>query len=412
MRRFPAVALAAMATLALVGCSAPHLWNETPAKGDVLFLRTAAGITLVNTVSEAHAVRLSGAIPSTDWSAVVQAVRDGETTHVQAIDPISGRTLWSRDAAGRLEVKVASADGRVVALGKPDRARTGYPRGRSMTTLTVIDQETSEPRTFELAGNYEPEAFSTDGQSLFVIEYLPPEDPSSYRVRRLDLRTERVVGVYSVDAHLQEAMQGTARIQAASPDGRRLYTLYTIKADGSRHAFVHVLSLDELWAHCVDLPASFASASERSIALAVAPDGKRFFAADGSTGKITEVDTEALKITRTTVAGFHSASGAAHAVTAPDGMLYVAKGRELVALHSSTLAPVRSWNLEDDITGLQTGTIGHRLYVGLKDHILMLDTETGESLGTFDPYRVDSIRQLGRSTRPVAKNRQNIVCAC
>jgi hypothetical protein len=411
MRRLSRAALAAIVALSLTGC-ARSLWNETPPRGDVLFLRTSRGITLVNTASEAPAVRLSGAVPSTDWSAVVQAVRDGDTTHVEAIDPLSGTTLWSRDAAGKLEVKVASTDGRLVALGKPDQRSSGYPRGRSITGFTIIDQDTSEPRTIELAGNYEPEAFSTDGQSLFVIEYLPPRDPSSYRVRRLDLVTERVVGVYTVDAELQEAMQGTARIQASSPDGRRLYTLYTIKTGGARHAFIHVLSLDKLWAHCVDLPSSFGAASERTIALSVAPDGRRLFVADGSSGMVAEVDTEELQVRRTTVAAFRSPEGAAHAVNARDGMLYLGKGNRLVALHASTLVPAGSWDLEDAITGLQASTIGHRVYVGLKDQILILDTETGQSLGTFDPQSVASIGQLGRITRPLTEKRQEIVCAC
>lgn len=300
----------------------------------------------------------------------------------------------------------------MVALGS-SREGTGYSASRSFTRLAVIDQNHAEPRTIELEGNYEPEAFSTDGGSLFVIEYLPPRRPTSYRVRRLDLRTEEVVGVYTVDADLQEAMQGTARIQAGSPDGRRLYTLYTIDgADGTRHAFIHVLSLDELWAHCVDLPAPFGSTSEQEIALSVAPDGTRLYVADGSTGAVAEVDTEALTVARTAHAAFGSQGGAAHAARGRDGMLYLGKGERLVALDASTFAPARSWEMEGRITGIQAARNGGRLYVGLRKEIVILDTATGRRLGALDLANIGTIDQLGQSTHSLDEERTEIVCAC
>jgi hypothetical protein len=278
--------------------------------------------------------------------------------------------------------------------------------------LVVIDQDTADSRTIELKGNYEPEAFSTDGGSLFVIEYLPPRRPTSYRVRRLDLRTEDVVGVYTVDAELQEAMQGTARIQTASPDGRRLYTLYTIDGGETRHAFIHVLSLDQLWAHCVDLPSNFGAASEREIALSVAPDGTRLYVADASTGTVAEVDTEALAITRAADAGFGSQEGATHAVNGPNGMLYLGKGARLLALDGSTLEPARSWRMEGRITGMQAASHGGRLYVGLKDQIVILDTSSGATIGALDPANIGNIGQLGQTTRALEEKRTAIECAC
>jgi sugar lactone lactonase YvrE len=325
---------------------------------------------------------------------------------------VSGARLWSRDVEGRLEVKVASEHGGMVALGSPQEG-TGYPGGRASTTLVVLEEGTSEPRTIELSGNYEPEAFSTDGQSLFVVEYLPARNPTRYRVRRLDLRTEEVVGVYTVDAELQESMQGTARVQAASPDGRRLYTLYTLEgAEGARRAFVHVLSLDELWAHCIDLPATFGTADERAIAISVAPDGRRLYVADAATGTVAEADTESLAVTRTTQASFGSSGGVAHAVAGPDGMLYLGKGTGLLALDASTWAPGRSWDMEERITGIQAANDGRRLYVGLKDQIVVLDAATGERLGVLDPAGLGTIDQLGRSTRSLDEERTDFECAC
>jgi YVTN family beta-propeller protein len=394
----------------LAGSTQPGAGPEA-APEDVLFLRTSGGITLVRALPKGVAVNLPEAVPSTDWSAVVQAVRDEDQTRLLTLDSVSGDHLWSRDVDGKLEVKIASEDGRLVALGP--RGATGYAGGRSSTTLVIVGADAPEPKTIELAGNYEPEAFSTDGDSLFVVEYLPPTDPTRYRVRRLDLRTEEVVGVYTVDAELQEAMEGTARVQASSPDGRRLYTLYTLAGpDGTRRAFVHVLSLDELWAHCVDLPPVFETASERSIAIAVAPDGRRLYVADADTGTVAEVDTEALAVTRTVQAAFGSRGGTTQAAVGSDGRLYLGKGSGLGSLDVSTLSPGRSWELDGRITGIQVANDGGRVYVGLKDRIVVLGTATGETLGELDPANVGSIAQLGRSIRPLEEERTEIECAC
>lgn len=385
-----------------------------PPSGDVLFLRTGRGITLIRTNTEEIAQRFPNAVPSVDWTAVVRAVPvvganpHGTETRVISLD-LDAHELWSQDIRGTLEVKVASAGGRLAALGPPSGS-AGYPEGRSSTPL-VIAGDPAGPTTIELRGNYEPEAFSTDGESLFVVQYLPPLRPSHYRVRRLDLQTEQVTGVFTVDGHLQEAMQGTARIQAASPDGRRLYTLYTLEGpDGVRRAFVHVLSLDELWAHCVDLPDSFSTARERAIAIAVAPDGERVYVADATSGTVAEIDTEALAVARTARVSFNAPGGAAQAVSGGDGTLYLAKGARLVFLDTRTMSIARSRDMRQWITGLQAGAVGSRLYVGQTDHIAVLNTATGLKMGELDADGV--IDQLGRSTRWLAEERTAFTCAC
>jgi YVTN family beta-propeller protein len=413
MRKVPFCAVAAVALSVLAGCArlSPRSAPEG-APEDVLFVRTSRGVTLVRDLPEGQAIRLSGAVPSTDWSAVVRAVPNGTGTRVAALETSSGAELWSQDVEGTFEVKVASQNGRLVALGTP-REGTGYPDGRSSTTLVLLGEDGSAPRTIRLEGNFEPEAFSTDGGSLFVIEYRPPLDPTSYRVRRLDLGTGEVVGVYTPDAHLQQSMKGTARVQAASPDGRRLYTLYSHKAaDGTRHAFIHVLSLDQLWAHCIDLPAGFGTAPEDAIALSLAPDGDRLYVADARADSVAEVDTRTLSVARSTHVDFGTSGAPAHAERGADGMLYLASGARLLAVDPATLVPGRSWDLEEEITGIQAAKDGSRLYVGLRDRIVILDTATGGRLGALSPEDMGKIGQLGQSTRLLDEERKVITCAC
>jgi YVTN family beta-propeller protein len=414
MRKMPLLAMAVLGSFVLASCagSAPGPVSK-PAPKDVLFVRTSRGVTLVRGLPEGVAVRLSDAVPSIDWSAVVQAIPTaGRDTRIVALDSTSGEELWSQVVGGTFEVKAASQNGQLVALGSPGGG-AGYPDGRSSTTLVVMSQDGSEPRTIHLEGNFEPEAFSTDGGSLFVIEYLPPRNPTSYRVRRLDLATEEVGGVYTVDLELQKAMQGTARIQAASPDGGRLYTLYSLKdADGVRRSFIHVLSLDEEWAHCIDLPAGFGAATEKAVALSVAPDGKRLYVADSSSDMVAELDTEALTVARSTDVDFGTSGAPAHAVRGSDGMLYLASGTRLLSVDPSTLAPGRSWYMEERISGMQAAIDGSRLYVGLNDQIVVLETATGKRLGTLSPEDLGNIGQLGQSTRLLDKERKVVTCAC
>jgi outer membrane protein assembly factor BamB len=413
MRRKPLLAIVVIASFVLAACARSDPGPASkPAPEDVLFVRTASGVTMVKGLPEGVAVRLRNAVPSIDWSAVVQATSQGRETEVVALETSTGEELWSQGVRGNFEVKVASQNAELVALGLPGTG-SGYPDGRSSTTLAIIGEDGSEPRTMFLKGNYEPEAFSTDGGSLFVIEYLPPMNPTSYRVRRLDLGTGEVGGVYTVDAELQEAMRGTARIQAASPDGDRLYTLYSLKdADGVKHSFIHVLSLDEEWAHCIDLPAGFAAGSEKAIALSVAPDGRRLYVADAASDMVAELDTEALTVARTNGVDFGTSGAPAHAVRGPGGMLYLASGTRLQAVDPSTLAPGRSWYLDEKISGIQSAIDGSRLYVGLKDRIVILDTATGENLGSLSPTDLGNIGQLGSSTRLLDQERKVVTCAC
>jgi YVTN family beta-propeller protein len=414
MRMKPLKTVVWIAALVLAACAPGEPGTGSGrASEDVLFLRTPRGLALVKAEPDPVAVNFSDAVPSMDWSAVVQAVPDGKKTYVEAFDTSSGDQLWSRPIEGRFEVRAVAEDGSVAALGLP-RETSGYTIGRPSTTFVLVAANAARPRTITLDGNFEAEAFSTDGGSLFVIEYLPPRNPTSYQVRRLDLTTGKVGGVYTVDAELQEAMQGTARIQTASPDGRRLYTLYSLEAsDGSLHSFVHVLDLEDEWAHCVDLPHDFRLANEKAVALSVAPDGRRLYVADALSGSLAEIDTQGLKVTRTSEMALGPwGRDPAHAARGADGMLYVGSGTGLLSVDTATFAPGRSWDLDGKIMGIQAGADGRRLYVGLSDRIAVIDTATGRSLEALTPDRIESIDQLGQSTRVLNEVRRNITCAC
>jgi hypothetical protein len=92
--------------------------------------------------------------------------------------------------------------------------------------------------------------------------------------------------------------------------------------------------------------------------------------------------------------------------------VYLGKGTDLVALDASTLKTTRTWDLDKRITGLQPGREETRLYVGLRDEIVILDPRTGDTVGVLDPDGLGVIEQLGRSTRALEEERTDIECAC
>lgn len=403
-RSLTVTALTVVSLVILGACGQP---SSPVATEDVLFLASPQGLFAVT--SEDDRSRFAGplAVPTRDWSTTVRTVARHRATNVIANDPSSGVSRWEREVPGQVRVKVVSNDGSFVALS-PLRERY-YRDGREQTKLLITGEEHS-PQRVVLDGNYEPEAFSTDGKSLFVIRYMPASNPNSYQVRRLDLVTEKVEGVYTPDAHLQERMGGTARVQAASQQGDRLYTLYTLMGnDGERHAFVHVLSLDELWAHCIDLPEGFAESAESATALAVTPDGSRLVAANSVTGTIAEIDTEKLALARTTEMDL--GSGREAFASTSSSTIYLASGERVIAVDTATLGERHAWAMPERVRGLQATQDSRRLYVGLKKRIVLLDALSGKQLELIDPSGVGRIERFGPATQPVTATRY-FTCAC
>ncbi|MGH2787746.1 MAG: hypothetical protein ACRDJV_07525 [Actinomycetota bacterium] len=391
------------AVIALVSCG-----EAQPDAADTLFLQSRGGVTIVKAGGAEPLYRADSALPSHDWSKVVRTERVGNGTRVVAVHPSSGIELWSQLAPGRLDLKAVSRDGDLVVLEPGGSTYASNPR----ITKFVIVRRSAAPETIDLDGNFAPEAFSTDGDNLFVVQYFPAGNPNRYQVRRLDLGSGKVHDVFSIDAKVQNAMRGTARIQAMSPDGGRLYTLYTLRQGGRSYAFIHVLNLDDrdLWAHCVDLPASFAQSAHAATALTVAPDGKQLYVANARADTVAVVDTRQLSVTRTATVDLDDGRGA-YAAYGAESTLTVASGSDVVALGTRDLDVKHSWQMPLPVTGIQDGD-GTRLYVIQGQEIAILDRASGKRLGRIDPPGIDKTTTLGKVMRGLGAARTEFVCAC
>jgi hypothetical protein len=371
-----------LVAVVLAGCgseaSLPRLSVDGQTSTSVLRLADGAGVSLLDTDAAEVTTWIRGGVRSRDW--VFQSRLTAAGTSVSAVSP-RGEVAWSADLDGDVSARVASSDGSLVALLPYDDAHVDpyHPEGRAATELTVLATDGSGERTYDLDGNFEPEAFSTSGRSLFVIEYVPPDAPDRYRVRKLDLDSGEIGPVFSVDGHLQESMRGTARVQAMSADGSRLYTLYTTD-DPTAHtgatAFVHVLDLNEEWAHCVDLPAPIGSSPESLLAIAADPDGSRVVVVDAMAG-IAEVDAAELRVTDTSydVLGSDDA-GRAFAVIDRTGRLVAVQGDDIQVVDAD-LETITYQTAPTVAVGLHLDPTDDRVWLVGSEVVYAIDPVTG-----------------------------------
>lgn len=330
---------------------------------------------------------------------------------VFALKGARGRRLVSHDAVGADRVgavnvpdgftpAVASPSGRSVALVEGLGKTSPYePRRRAETRLVVARPESGDLQRFKLAGNFAPEAFSTDEDSLFMIEYLDSAS-GRYRVRIMRLNSGRVLPAGRLTKLAPDSMRGTGRVQVYSPDRDYLYTLYTKQppndAHGSVedahspsmvHAFVHVLNLEKGWAHCVDLPMPFGR-DEPARVLAVAPDGDRLYAVDGRA--IAVIDADRLRVDSVHMLPSSDPAPSAGAV-GRDGRLYLTAGSNVRVLDGQTFDEVGSWPVQDSVRALVLGRGEDHLFVSTRSGIEVFEVPAGRRIGAFPAPGADLI---------------------
>lgn len=382
-------------SLVTVACTDPPA--PSPAS-DVVFFDSDHGITVADNHGEVKSTDATVASP--DWSRLYAVRGDKLIT----FDPKTNQELATTGLPRRLTARVASPAGTLVALTADG---TNRPAGRERTTIVVADPSGARPaREFDLAGNFEPEAFSSDDDYLFVQEYLPANAPERYRVRRVELATGQVQPLLLRDKQLippgaEEEMRGEGRQAVLSPDRTRLYTLYLHQGDhqhtrdllpGRRgadgqavHAFVHVLSLNEGWAYCLDLPGPFGLHPAGTHALAISPDGKRLYISEMTTKQIAIADTESLTVTKVAKIPDDQPAGDGTAMsTSPDGSaLYLASSNVLRRLDSATVGLDGTWTMPAAVRGLAVSPDGRQVFLGQTGSIARVDTTTGQLGDTF-----------------------------
>ena len=368
-----------------------------PVPRETLLLGTEAGPLVVEVPSGSLLFERPGAVASLGGSWLLSATPSAGSTVLQTFDGADTEPASAVRLAGTLDVRVIAESGGAVALMDPlpEGWDPEVPLPRSRTPIVVADPTgVMEPRTYDLRGNFEPEAFSTDDRRLFLIQHLPAEAPTVYRVTVLNLRTGRVVPVFGPFKGPAERMPGIRLQQVLSPNADQLYTLYSSARPGyaPHHApvpngatvsFVHVLSLQDGWAHCVGLPEELWDRPASEQAMATSPNGRLLYIADPTLGLVTVMDTASLEIRTYTIDLSVSGVRRTSAVVSGDGSaLFVATAGEhpgITRIDTDTFDVVRRW-VTDDVSGLGLSADGERLYVASDDRVEVMDATTGSDL--------------------------------
>jgi DNA-binding beta-propeller fold protein YncE len=417
-----------VALLALVaGGVAWAVLREGAIDDRILVVDEDGAVSLLDPETGEALVEVAGATATPDRSALLTTDSNGRTTTLQSRDPVTGEVTGSTQLEGDLTVRTVSPRGTAVALlPGPKGAGLYVPEARERTSLTVSYLDDRPARTYDLPGNIEPEMFSLDEDGLFVLQFEPPTDPTSYVVRRLDLATGEVADTESDQVELTDKMRGKARAQVLHPDGTYLFTLYTLPNTGepvydvaaddgaARYAFVHVINLEEEWSYCIFLPTPIGTVNEAAVGMGISPDGEELIVADPAADTVVRIDTEALVVRETTPVGQLTDHGTKATVAVTEGgTVYVGSGPALFELDAATLQPIHAWNLAppaSPISGLSVSATGDQLRVAGDGVITLVDRATRTETGVLHVPGRGTVTLLGPPRGSVTE--YPLECAC
>lgn len=394
----PVRAAAVAITLALAACTpeANELSRSRPTEPQTSFTMLLAGgdgLAAIEAPGGQTLFAEEGLVATPDGRTLFRATPTKGTTTITTVDPGTGAVVRQTQLDGRWRASVSSVDGMYLALVDPPRWDDLDPSPRSSTAIVVVDPaDASDPRHFDLDGNYEPEAFSADGRRLFMIQHVPALIPSAYRVTYLDLRTGEVAAVRGGFDTPTERMAGSRLGQLWRPDGGQLFTLYSNQP--TRYAeraggiapphdgvtFVHVLDVREGWAYCVGLPGEMGDSQANDLAMATSADGSSLFVLDVRSGSVARMDTSTLQVPNTArVRGLGEL--AAITTSADGGSLFVAGATGVIRLDARTLRPSAQWGLGAPPSALGVSSDGLRLLAVTPGSVTLIDPIDGSVRG-------------------------------
>lgn len=351
--------------------------------GEVLLVRTADGLAIAEASTGEVLFNEPAAIASPDRSLVYATSEDGT---LRVLDALSGEVLGSYPAPGETVPIAASPGGLVALIPEGTAAYPQAPEGRSSTSVDIVATDGGVSQHLELDGNFEPEAFSTDGKALFLIQYLPAAAPDHYRVMSLNLASQEISRVASPDKVPPGTMQGTRLQQVWAPDQSVLYTLYTNQpSSGAPMTFVHVLDLEKKWAHCVDLPEPFGSSRPNAKAMVGSLDGMHLYVTDADAHQIAMINTRRLAVETTAAVALPSLGNEASASASLvlDGTLFVSGDHQVSVIDTDSMTAGSVWGSDSPIFGALVSDDGKILYVATGDAIQGRDPESGAPLGAI-----------------------------
>lgn len=305
-----------------------------------LQITDAGGVRIIADGGQKVAAILRPGIVNADGSSVATTTSDASSSAQQTIVSVhngwTGEEKWRTTVKGAWRPEALSGDGKRVFLGRPSASPDPetVPVGRRTSDVAVVEQGL-DPKFMTLPGNLVAEAFTVGGpfdRRVAIIEHIPPEAPTKYRVRILDPFT----GLFSdpLGNNKQplkiETMQGTRYAHVWSASGTAIYTLY----EAPDEVFVHALDLQTGVARCLDVPKSI-RAGQGSGAIGVSADGSIVVAGRGG---VTKMDAVTGRMVNQTARALGPTTEKRTAIKAGGSDIVVSRGSVLFTLDPQSLA--------------------------------------------------------------------------
>jgi hypothetical protein len=340
-----------------------------PASG-LAHIQTAEGLLTVD-LDTGKTTFLDGLV-NPDWTRIA-SVNKGVA---KLVDTTSREEMRTANVPDGLIVSAISANGTLIAYSPaPEFGPRGLPKARATTRVAIVSSWSAGAQVLDLAGNLVPEAFSTDGRDLFVLDYVPAAAPDHYEVRMIDLvtGTKYDVGGRPKEIPDAEQMQGNLRTSVYSPDRNMLFTLYAEYGDEG-HAFIHALNLTEKWSYCIDLPDS-GRFGDGQATLTASKDNKLYVV--GDSGQIAQIDAQPYGLTVERSVQLPAATATKNRPTAAvEGIrLIVGHDDRVFFVDRTTLRLDKTITMSSAVIGL-TGDGNGRVAIATQSAIDVLDSSS------------------------------------
>jgi hypothetical protein len=323
-----------------------------------------------------------------DGSRYYSSSSTGDETSIDVYDPRIPSSIESFILDGAWELRGVSATGKWLALRRipTDAELAGWKAGEPwQTEIAVMDATTSRiAHVLRLDGNFDVDAVSAGGNSLFLVQHQPAIDTEHYLIRLYDLASNTLQeGALRDKTNTDEVMTGYAWEGVGSADGQWLLTLYlNTKRD---NAFVHSLDLVNQYPVCITLPSGTGDMAKlKAYSLVMAPSGWYAYAVNPALGRVAMIDLTDRQIAH--VAAFQPVNAATdgdrpatRVLLSPDGkMLYFTGGQIVWAYDTASGRIVHSYAAPAEVDGLGLSPDGERvLVVGKGSGVTAIDTVTG-----------------------------------
>lgn len=255
------------------------------------FSSTASHIVVRDAATGKLEHRYLDGTPAPDWSRYYFVTQTTTTAELTAINPSTGKTLAHTALGSGFSLPMfepgvsagLSPNGQWIVLSRPAPMVAG-------TDFAVGASSLAQPfNQVHLGGQYDFDAISNDGRSLYLIQRV--DDKGNYRVRLYDVAAKQLQPQVVADKREpNEPMVGVRGDSTAVPDGSFVFTVYA----RDPAPFIHALPLNQPFAWCVDLPSAAGDMEQQfHWSLVVSREGSRLYAVNGMAGIVSELSATA-----------------------------------------------------------------------------------------------------------------------